>query len=443
MSTKSTNWLLLLFLLTGCALQKGDWGLEGIDAMETPPDPPLSCGMVVPPNPLAEERLSCTFGTGSRPAETLGVDPQVLADLPIRHVIVAMRENRSFDHLLGQLHVRGQPGVEPIPSTFSNPDRNGVAVFPTHASTTCIPFDPGHQSASMSKSIDDGRMDGFVLNAAQTTASDGTFVMGYYDQGDLPFYYWLATTFAVGDRYFAPMASGTFANRNFLLFGTHAGVVDTGIVHPDPSTPSILQLLMNAKMTWGVYSDGAPFSSSLGWTAHDPGVHTLHELYDALDQGTLPNVAFVDGVENVDDDHPTADLQVGEAWLKALYDHAVVSPQWSRLAIVWTYDEGGGFADHVPPEPPGCASEPGSPFIQRGVRIPVVMISPWAKHGYVSHVVRDHTAITRLIEALFDLPALTPRDANSDALLDLFDFSCGIDPTPPAAPNPGQGGCTR
>ena len=126
--------------------------------------------------------------------------------------------------------------------------------------------------------------------------------------------------------------------------------------------------------------------------------------------------------------------------MKTIYEHALASPQWQRLAIVFTYDEGGAFPDHVAP-PSACAAVSGSPFTQRGPRVPLVMISPWAKRGYVSHVEEDHTAITRLIASLFDLPALTARDANSSALLDLFDFSCGRDLSLPAAPEPGTGGC--
>ena len=216
---------------------------------------------------------------------------------------------------------------------------------------------------------------------------------------------------------------------------------DTGITFPPPSTTSIFQTLMAAGFTWGAYTDGSPFSGALGWDSDDPGVHSFQDLLDALDQGTLPNVVFVDGMDNVQDDHPPADVQVGEAWMKRLYDHAAASPEWRRMAIIWTYDEAGSFADHVPP-PSGCQAAPSSsPFTGFGPRVPLVMISPWAKKHYVSHVVHDHTAITRFIETVFDLPALTARDANSDALLDLLDFSCERDLTPPTAPGPGTGGC--
>ena len=434
--------LALLALVASCDPQKSEWGFERIDAMKTPPDDPgRTCGARVPFDPTSSRRAACAFRSGAHASESLGVDPGVLASLPIEHVIVVMKENRSFDHLLGKLHDRGQPGVDAIPATFSNPDVGGNAVFPSHATTTCIQLDAGHQSVGIQRGMNGGKMDGFVQNAAATTASDGSFVMSYYDQSDLPFYYWLATTFAVSDNHFAPMATGTYANRDFLMFGTNAGVVDTGILFPPPNTPSIMQLLMSAGRTWRAYSDGALLSDALNWKAGDPGTRGLQSFYDDLDRGALPSVAFVDAIDYVEDDHPEADLQLGETWLKKLYDHARASPQWERLAIVWTYDEAGGFADHVPP-PTGCLALPSkSVFTQMGPRIPLVVISPWARRNYVSHVAHDHTAITRFIEALFDLPALTGRDANSDALLDLFDFSCGRDLSVPPAPPPGTGGC--
>ena len=434
-------------VLAACDPQRADWGLGAIDTMVTPPDNPrFGCGAVLPTPPpqFAATRDTCGFPAGALPGVTLGLDPSVLTTLPIRHVIVVMKENRSFDHLLGQLHDRGQPDVEAIPAGYANPDASGKLIAPFHASTTCWPFDPGHQAAGTTACIDGGAMDGFIRNAAATTASDGQFVISNYDDTDLPFYYWLAKTFAISDRHFAPMVGGTFGCRNYLYFGTTAGVVDTGIVFPPPTTPSIFQSLMNAGFTWGVYTDGSPLSGTLDWSAGDPGVHTLADLTRALDAGTLPNVAFVDGLDNIEDDHPDADLQRGEQFLKSIYDHAFASPEWPRLAMFWTYDEAGAFADHVRPETPGCAALPSdSPFTDRGPRVPLVAISPWARRNFASHVVHDHTAITRFIEAIFNLPALTGRDANSDALFDLFDFSCGRDLHVDAALAPGTGGCTN
>jgi len=436
------KWLLpfaALLLLSAapitCAPLTEDWGLDAIRTMPTPPDPPLQCDVAIPADSKAAARSACAFGQAATAATTLGIDGPTARQFPIRHVIVMMKENRSFDHLLGESF--GEP------PTFSNPDLSGNAVLAFHLPTTCVADDPDHQAVAMTQGLAGGAMTGFVASAAASTGTDGHFVMGHYAPTDLPFYFWLASTYALSDRHFASMASGTFANRNFLLFGSNAGVVDTGVTYPDPATPSVMQLLMNAGFTWAAYTDSAPMSGALNWGPTTPGVHPYQALLDALDQGTLPNVAFVDGVDSVTDDHPTADLQAGEAWSRELYRHAVASPQWSRLAILWTYDEGGGFADHVPP-PSSCPAAPaGSPYSQLGPRVPLVAISRWAKPHYVSHVAHDHTAITRFIEALFDLPALTARDANSDALLDLFDFSCA-QPTnaPPGAPDAGTGGCT-
>ena len=427
--------------LTQWDVLESNWHLDASTNMKTPSDPVVRCGLVMPPDSGADDRASCVFGAGALASETLGVPSDVSAAIPIRHVIVLMKENRSFDHLLGSLAAEGNPDVEPVPPDFVNVDPKGVVVGRSRATTTCIDADPDHHWYATHRAIAHGAMSGFVTVAALSTATEGHFVMKSYDRETLPFYYWLASEFALNDRHFAAMPSGTFANRNFLLFGTNAGIVNTGHHFPDPSTPSIFEALTKAGYTWGAYTDGDPFDGALDWDHSDPGVHHFDEILTALDRGELPNVAFVDGVDRVSDDHPTADLQVGEAWVHQIFEHAIKSPEWPHLAVIWTYDEAGGFADHVPP-PDGCVARPeDARYFERGPRVPFVVISPWAKRHYVSHTVQDHTAITRFIETIFDLPALTARDANSPALLDMFDFSCGRDMSPPVAPEPGSGGC--
>jgi hypothetical protein len=229
------------------------------------------------------------------------------------------------------------------------------------------------------------------------------------------------------------------------LLGTADGVKSTGGGYPNPATPTIFDELDKASVTWGAYSDGALLGGTLNWTLAHAGTHKFADFLAALDDGTLPSVAFVDGIENVEDEHPTANLQVGEAWTRTVYEHAIKSPLWKNLAIVYTYDEAGGFADHVPPPDNACVARPialDTPFHELGIRVPLVVISPWARAHSVSHVVEDHTAITRFIETIFDLPALTARDANMSALLDMFDFTCGPAlSSPPAAPEAGMKGC--
>jgi phospholipase C len=395
------------------------------------------------PDRYAPLRQACTFGPGARVQDTVGLDAAARAAIPIKHVIVLMKENRSFDHMLGKLHDRGQPAVEAIASDFQNEDVTQTKVFPFHAPTTCWQQDPDHQWSGMLLQVDDGLMDGFVKSAAASTTTDGHFVMSFHDESDLPFYYWLARTFALNDRHFPSVRSGTFPNRDYLLLGTSDGVMSTGGGFPQASTPTIFDRMDQAGVSWGVYSDGGLLSEALNWDYTHKNTGHFADFMRLLDGDGLPQVVFVDGVDNVEDEHPTADVQKGEDWTRNIYEHALASKYWRELAMIWTYDEAGGFADHVPPPEQFCVARPqDAQYHAGGVRVPLAVVSPWARPHYVSHVVQDHTAITRFIEALFDLPALTARDANADALLDLFDFGKPALLNPPTAPAAGTGGCT-
>ncbi len=389
-------------------------------------------------------REACTFTGGAKVTDTLGISEAARANIPIKHVVILMKENRSFDHVLGKLHEQGQPGTDAIPADFQNPTSSAHNKFvaPFRAPTTCWTQDPGHQWASMHLSINNGLMDGFVLNGKLSTTGDGSFVMSYYEKSDIPFYYWLASTFALNDRHFPSVASGTFPNRDYLLLGTSDGVTATGDGYPKPETPTIFDAFDKAGVTWGVYSDGGLLSETLNWDYSHKNTGHFADFISALDGGRLPQVTFVDGIDNVEDEHPTGDMQRGEEWTRNVYEHARASRYWNDMALIWTYDEAGGFFDHVPPPAHVCIARPqDADFFEAGVRVPLVVISPWARTHYVSHVVQDHTSIPRFLETLFDLPALTARDANSDAMLDMFDFQSPQLLTPPAAPEAGSGGC--
>src|SRR5262249_54955392 len=159
--------------------------------------------------------------------------------------------------------------------------------------------------------------------------------------------------------------------------------------YPSASTPTIFNLLDAKGVTWGVYSDGSLLSGTLNWNLTHAHTGTFSTFLNQLDAGTLPQVTFVDAVDNVSDHHPTPDVQAGEAWTRTIYEHATASSLWPGLAILWTYDEAGGFADHVPPPNKACIARPVAKdqnFYELGVRVPMVAISPYARKGYVSHV---------------------------------------------------------
>jgi phospholipase C len=390
---------------------------------------------------LLARRGACAFGAGARVADTLGITREVRAHIPVDHVVILMQENRSFDHYLGAM--RGE--VDGVPRAYTNPDLDGRATRPVALNSTCAAPEPPHQWEAMHTGWNNGKMDGFI-RAGAVNGTPPRVVLGYYTAHDLPFYYWLYARFAMSDRYFGSVLAGTWGNRNFLYTGSSYGVRDTE-ERTIPDAPTLFDALDRAHVAWGVYTDGPPRQDSLGWTQAHAGLHTSAEFFAQLADGTLPPVVFLDPAEDVDE-HPVSDVQRGEAWSRRILLAALASPLWPRLAVLLTYDESGGYFDHVAP-PAACSPDPRgvggydtTDLDRLGLRVPFVVLSPWARPGYVSHEAHDHTSMLRFIEALFDLPALTARDANASALFDLFDFSCPrmlrVEGTIPRA---GAGGC--
>ena len=387
------------------------------------------CSLLLAGTVARGDEIACPFAAGARASVTLGITEPQRRAIPIDHVIVVMQENRSFDHHFGTLSGAGQPAAEPLPRSFSNPDpATGTAVFPQRAPTTCLKEDPPHHRDAMHRQWNDGRMDGFVRSGGRQT-------MTYYTAAELPFYHWLARTFALSDRHFSPVLGGTWQNRQFLYAGTAAARGKTGVLN----ARTIFDALDDAGTSWGVFADDGVRQDCIGWTLRHRGVQPVAGFLADLAAGQLPQVAFVDASE--EDEHPPSDVQEGEQWFRRIYAAAVASPLWPRLAILFTYDESGGFFDHVPP-PRACPPSADRPqFGQRGMRIPFIVISPWARPAAVSHQPSDHSSILRFIELLHDVPALSARDANASAFLDLFDFTRPQLLTPPPAPAAGRGGC--
>ncbi len=445
-------WLLAAGLLTACGddlpppiPSPGD-AVATSDASDASDDAVMACAdasALVPDEvarALAERRRACAFTAGARAAETLGVTSEVRARIPVDRVVIVMQENRSFDHYLGAL--RGD--ADGIPEGYTNPDLDGRPVRPAPLDTTCVHSDPPHQWEAMHAGWAMGRMDGFVRAAARN-GTPARVVLGHYTARELPFYHWLFSTFAMSDRYFGSVLGGTWANRDFLYTGSSYGVRDTG-ERTLPHARTIFDALDDAGVAWAVYTDGAPRQDSLGWTRAHRGVFTTVTFYESLRDGSLPAVSFVDPA-GAQDEHPTGDAQRGEAWTRRIITEAARSPLWPRLAVLFTYDESGGFFDHVPP-PEACSPDPAgeggydaTDLDRLGVRVPFVAVSPWSRPRHVSHVTHDHASMLRFVEALFDLPALTARDANASALFDLFDFSCPRLLRLGDAPEAGAGGC--
>jgi phospholipase C len=439
-----------------------DGGASGADSSSTVPLTP------------SEARLACAFDAGSLASATQDPTAPNAATIPINNVVVIMMENRSFDHYFQDLNNEGWTGVDVAPASATNPGIDGGPVPFVHADyddggapgVYCF-ADTNHSWDGTHTEIADGGMSGFAV-ANDGTHEDpmlgppgflsGSRAMVYYDtQADLPFMYWAASNFAIGDHYFASVPGPTWPNREYLYAATSWGETTTG-TFPKPTSPTVLDSLNAKGVSWEAYAASDGFATALLFI-HSPtfGSYTSHvassfdQFTSAAQAGTLPSVSFVDpGTENESyqglDEHPPAVMQVGEAWLSSVLASLVASPQWPNMAVFLLFDEHGGLYDHeVPPsacKPDSTGPIPSMPdggtyggFDEYGVRLPFVVISPYAKPHYVGHLVYDHTSVLRFIEARFGLPALTKRDANALVPWDVFDFTTTTpNLTPPAPP---------
>ena len=395
------------------------------------------CGGTVESVPNRSPVPACAFRAGALPADTLPAGTPHGAAIPIDHVVVLMQENHSFDNYFGRLPALGRRDVDGLPADAGNPDSNGMPVRAFHQDHYCT-ADTDHSWTGSHLEFNGGKNDGFVIQ----NNPDGERAISYYDQNDLPFYYALAQSFAIGDRYFCSVLGPTFPNRMHLLAGTSFGHIRNDLNPTGFVQPTIFDTLNAHNVSWKVYYNDLSYAGLLFHLTSASRAHLVrfaNFMRDAA-AGTLPQVSFVDpamGIVSVElDEHPPANIQQGEQFAAQVTEAVLDSPNWPRTALFITYDEHGGFYDHVPP-PAACPpddiapmldpSDPSSNFPTQfdryGFRVPLMVVSPYARPGFVSHVIYDHTSILRFIETRFDLPALTNRDANAQPMLDFFDFS--------------------
>ena len=274
--------------------------------------------------------------------------------------------------------------------------------------------------------------------------------MARYNQADLPFYYALAHTFGIGARYFSSVPGPTYPNRYFLAAGTAFGHT-ANTFPPSGGWPqkTVFEELDNAHISWKIYNSGVAVENLLFKYVHDHAtgrVVPMSAYYADAAAGRLPQVAFVEPafigtVEQETDEHPPANPQRGQQFSAEVIAALLKSPNWSTSAFFQTWDEHGGSADRIAPPPApkpdniAPIEDPGSAVFDRyGVRVPVLVVSPWSRPGFVSTVVHDHTSILRTIEVRFGLPALTHRDAQAAPMTEFFDFSNPTYAKPPALP---------
>jgi len=335
----------------------------------------------------------------------------------IEHVVVVMMENRSFDHLLGWL-----PNADGRQAGLTYLDAAG---FPheTHALapdyTGCRHPDPDHSYDGGRLQYDDGHMDGFLRSG-----SNDDYAIGYYVEADLPFSSALARNYTTLHHYFCSFLGPTFPNRIFL----HAAQTDRLANTAQLATvPTIWDRLAAKKISARYYYSNVPFLGLWGTRYLRISQPYSAFLLDAS-TGQLPAVSFIDPRYTVfddgtgNDDHPHADVRAGDAFLAETFRAVATSPVWPSTVFIVTFDEWGGFFDHMAPPRAAAANAVDPDMVDGktllGFRVPVIVASPFSRgdapNPRVNGLLFDHTSILKLIEWRWKLAPLTPRDASDD-----------------------------
>jgi phospholipase C len=337
---------------------------------------------------------------------------------PIEHFVVLMQENHSFDNYFGTY-----PGADGIPKGTCVPvgKRSRPCVRPFRLGGLPVP-DLGHDRRIHRIQYARGRMDGFVRAASIDRQTVDRSVMGYYDDRDLPFYWNVADEYVLFDRFFAATTYGSVASHMFWVTGT-PGDPDGGF--GDRAT--IFDRLDRRGISWKFYVEDydprqptqavrVPLLNSARYVG-DPKLFgrivDLDEYYEDLRDGRLPQVAYIAPAGS--SEHPPGRIGAGEALVKRLITALSMSSAWDTSAFMWTYDDWGGWFDHV--RPPRVAGG------TLGFRVPALLVSPYARRGHVDSTRLDTTSILRFIEDNWELEPLGPRDARANSLAGAFDFS--------------------
>jgi len=378
----------------------------------------------------------------------------------LKHIVVLMMENRSFDHMLGSL-TAVNPQIDGITAGLSNPDTTGAMVPPQPLAEFQgqLDPDPDHHFPAVDLQIFGGdtspgrqaNMQGFVKSYfnQQRDVGHSQKIMYYFAQNQLPVLTTLALEFAVFNRWFASIPGPTICNRAFAHYGTSFGQVGMNVFYVMEPYKSIYDRMIAAGHTAKIYYYDTTSSTMevVNLLQNEPKLFgTYQQFLSDCASGSLPEYSFVepnysdhdgdDGEEVASDQHPDHNVQAGEAFIASVYNAVKQSPLWPNTALLVVYDEHGGIYDHVPP--PNCSPNApdgftasandtglGVPFAfdRLGVRVPAILISPWVPSGtVVSGRVFEHASIPATVTKFFlgSYAQRTAREAAADTFVDLI-----------------------
>ena len=382
---------------------------------------------------------------GATAAPAVKADPPTRT--PIKHFVMLMQENHSFDNYFGTYPgANGPPAKTCIPI---NPLRPGSkCVKPFHVGGQAI-TDLDHSKLTHQEQFRGGHMDGFILASALAGGDDGRLSMGYYDQRDIPYYWNIADNYVLFDRFFTSAAGGSSANHLYWVTASDGNI--TGESAPAggfKGIPTIFDRLDERGISWKFYVQNydpritfrhpgtGDRSSQIVWVPllafprylDTPRLRRhivdLNQYHKDLAEGTLPSVAFIAPAGS--SEHPPGSPKEGQRFIRSLVNGLMRSDYWTNSAFMWTYDDWGGWYDHVPP--------PAVDQSGYGFRAPALLVSAYAKKGYIDSTTLDFTSALKFIEKNWGVRPLTARDRNAKNFLTAFDFTS---PPRPAVILPG------
>lgn len=422
-------------------------------------------------------------GCAGGPSQTRPPTPSTCAKLSdIEHVVIFIQENRSFDHYFGSY--RGVRGLSEKSSAFEQPDSANNSnppigqLLPLHLDTAttnaACTHDITHDWVPQHQSWDNGAMDGFVNSKLAINANDAILTMGYYNRADLPYYYALADAFTICDNYFCSVMGPTDPNRLYTMAasidpdGKNGGpilqtvVTNRSALYGRLTYTTMPEQLQARGISWKLYS--SPDENVLNGTLSDNVLPYFKNFQDPasvlyqnafgpqfpvdfladIASNNLPQVSWIVG-SVITSDHPPSPSVFGESVLSLIVGALTAnSALWAKTVLFMTFDENGGFFDHVPPTtaPMGTAGEyvtapavpdptvVGSPPINGpiglGFRVPMLIVSPFSRGGFVSSDLFDHTSVLRFLETRFgaEVPNLSAwRRSTVGDLTTAFNFA--------------------
>jgi len=346
---------------------------------------------------------------------------------PIKHVIIIMEENHTFDNYFGTY-----PGVNGLNGSTSQPLYASAppTVFPFHLRGLTLSQDFCHNWTCAHRAYDNGKLDGFVA------AAGSNLTMGYFDYNQIPYYWDYASQYVLLDNFYSSVMGPSLPNHLYLIAGQSGGFTGSstggridftsGLVYNSTfySKP-IFEELQAQNISWRYYAGGysalnnwnpvpafSAFRSNSAWAKNleDPSNFAAD-----VKSGQLASVVWMMPRLDNESEHAPYDVSVGEHIVVRAINALMQSSYWNSTAIFITFDDYGGWYDHVPP--------PQVDGLGYGFRVPCLVISPYAKQGLIDHVQADFASLLKFVETIYSLQPLSTRDSDASNLMEAFDFA--------------------